>query len=172
VGEAEGHGMTDLLLSPVLLSNVTCGLLGLATGIFTVLSLVEKPTWALMWNSAAPHVPDEAARAVHAILKRVIHMLPPTMITTMLVVSILIGFQMWRTDFATAPVVVGLVFFPQLVSVVIPLFPAIRGVDDVSSGGEIQLVRSGLGTLARVHHQGLAMVSSTLVAQWVLVVAS
>ena len=62
-----------------------------------------------------------------------------------------------------------MVFFVQLIAVVIPLFPAIRGVDNVPSDGNIWSVRSGLGTLARVHHQGLVMTSTTLIAQWVLV---
>jgi len=155
-----------------LLSNIACGLLGFGTGIFTVLSLIEKPTYALMRNRGAASVSDDEARAVHAILKRVIHLLPPTMITTMTVVSVLIGVQLYRSDFATPATVVAVVFFVQLITVVIPLFPAIRGVDGVPSDGRIREVRDGLGTLARVHHQGLAMTSTTLFAQWWLVVAS
>ena len=84
-----------------LLSAITCGLLGFATGIFTVLSLIEKPTWALMRFRSAPSVSDDEARAVHAILKRVIHLLPPTMITTMAGVSVLIAGQLFRLDMAT-----------------------------------------------------------------------
>jgi len=155
--------MTDLI------SNLLCGLLGFATGIFTVLSLIEKPTWRLMGNAASPRVSDENSRTVHAILKRVIHLLPPTMITTMTVVSVLVAVQMFRTDLSAMAIVVAAVFYAQLIAVLVPLFPAIRGVDTVPSDGEIGAVRGGLGTLARVHHQGLAMTATTLVAQWVLV---
>jgi len=150
-----------------LLSTVMCGLLGFGTGIFTVLSLIEKPVWSMMWwNPSSPRASDEEARTVHMILKRVIHLLPPTMITAMTVVTVLVALQLWLTDLATMAVVVAAVFYVQLVFVLIVLFPAIRGVDTVPSDGEIGAVRSGLGTLARVHHQGLCMTATTLIVQW------
>jgi len=151
-----------------LVSDLLCGLLGFATGIFTVLSLVEKPVWALMRDRGAPGVGDGEARAVHAILKRVIHLLPPAMITTMAAVSALVVVQLFRLDLAPGAIAVAAVFFVQLALVLVPLFPAIRGVDGVPSDGDIGSVRGGLGTLARVHHQGLAMAGTTLAAQWVL----
>ena len=91
------------------------------TGIFTVLSLIEKPTWALMRDRGALSVTDENALMVHAILERVIHVLPPTMITTMTIVSVLIAVQLFRSGFATTPVVVAAVFYVQLIAVVIPV---------------------------------------------------
>jgi len=91
------------------------------------------------------------------------------MITTMAIVTMLIFIQAMLADLSTMSLVVGGVFYIQLISVVIPLFPAIRGVDNVLSDGSIGAVRRGLGTLARVHHQGLVMASTTLIAEWVFI---
>jgi len=156
----EGSDMMDLA------SNILCGLLGFGTGIFTVLSLIEKPTYRLMFNYGSAKVTDQEARTVHAILKRVIHMLPPTMITAMTGVSVLVALQAYQTGWEREPVIVAVVFFVQLAVVLSVLFPAIKGVDSVPSDGDIVMVRSGLGTLARVHHQGLCMTAFTLAAQW------
>jgi len=59
--------------------------------------------------------------------------LDTAMILTMTVVSVLIGTQLYRSGFATPASVVAGVLFVQLITVVIPLFPAIRGADDVPS---------------------------------------
>jgi len=151
-----------------LMTNIACGLLGFGTGIFTVLSLIEKPVWRLMRDSRSERVSDADARAVHAILKRVIHMLPPTMMVTMGGVSVLIAVQLYFGP-PRATAIVAAVFFSQLLLTLRVLFKAIRGVDSVPSDGDIRQVRDGLGALERVHHQGLLMTASTLVAQWFLV---
>jgi len=83
-----------------LISNLICGLLGLGTGIFIVLSLVERPVWRLMRDARAKQVSDADARAVHAILKRVIHLLPPAMMATMGTVTLLILAQLFGTGLA------------------------------------------------------------------------
>jgi len=153
-----------------LASSILCGLLGFGTGIFTVLSLIEKPTYRLMFNRHSTKVSDESARIVHSILKRVIHLLPPTMITAMTAVSALLALQAYHTAWAQEALIVAGVFFVQLAFVLSVLFQAIRAVDSVPSDGDIKLVRSGLGFLARVHHQGLCMTAFTLVAQWWFVV--
>jgi len=148
-----------------MLSSLLCGLLGLGTGIFVALALIEKPIRGLMWNRRGWAVSDSEVRTVHAILKRVIHLLPPTMITTMATASLLIVVQMIRADFATGPVIVACVFFPQLLLIVRRLGRDIRGVDSVPSDGPINGVRDGLGALALLHHRGLLMTVSALIAQ-------
>jgi len=44
------------------------------------------------------------------------------------------------------------------------LFKDIRGVDDVPSDGDAIAVRDGLGALTLLHHRGLLMALSTLIA--------
>ena len=149
--------MTEIV--PVLLA----GLLGLGSGIFVVLSLIEKPVWRLMWAPRSPRVSDEEARTVHAILKRVIHLLPPTMMTTMGAASVLMVVLLWQAGLSGAAIAVASLFFTQLGLIVARLFKDIRGVDDVPSDGEMTAVRDGLGALVRLHHRGLLMTSSTLV---------
>lgn len=158
--------MTDLI--PSLLT----ALLGLGTGIFVVLSLIEKPVWRLMWAPRSPQVTDDEARAVHTILKRVIHLLPPTMMSTMGAVSILMIVLLWRTGLSVAAIAVASLFFIQLVLIVARLFSDIRSVDDVPTDGEAGAVRDGLSALALLHHRGLLMTLSTLVAVLTIQAAS
>ncbi len=147
-------------LVPLLLA----GLLGLGTGVFVVLSLIEKPVWRLMWAPHSTQVSDEDARKVHAILKRVIHLLPPTMMTTMGMASVLMIFLSIQAGLSAAAIAVASLFFAQLALIVARLFKDIRGVDEVPSNGEVAAVREGLGALALLHHRGLLMTSSTLIA--------
>lgn len=150
--------MTDLI--PSLLA----GLLGLGTGVFVVLSLIEKPVWRLMWAPRSARVSDEEARKVHAILKRVIHLLPPTMMTTMGTASVLMIVLLVQAGLSAAAIAVASLFFIQLALIVARLFRDIRGVDEVSSDGEAAAVRDGLGALTLLHHRGLLMTLSTLIA--------
>lgn len=156
--------MTDLILI------IMAGLLGLGTGIFTVLSLIEKPVWRLMWAPRSSRVKDEDARTVHAILKRVIHLLPPTMMTTMGSVSALMIAFMVLAKFSIASIALATLFFVQLGLIVSRLFKDIRGVDAVPSDGELALVRDGLGALTLLHHRGLLMTASTLITLWLVAV--
>ena len=150
--------MADLV--PVLLA----GLLGLGTGIFIVLSLIEKPVWKLMLAPRSRRVSDEAARTVHATLKRVIHLLPPTMMTTMGTASILMIVLLWQAECSNASIALASLFFVQLLLIVARLFRDIRGVDEVPSNGDAAAVRDGLGALVLLHHRGLLMTVSTLIA--------
>jgi len=152
--------MTDL--TPTLMAS----LLGIGTGIFAVLSFIEKPVWRLMRTSRSPHVSDQEARAVHAILKRVIHLLPPTMFSAMSGVSVLMIVMLIQSGFSTPSLVLAIVFFVQLILIVSRLAKDIRGVDDVRSDGDVALVRDGLGALALLHHRGLLMTASTLILVW------
>ena len=154
--------MTDLI--PILMA----GLLGLGAGIFTVLSLIEMPVWRLMWAPRSARVGDEEARVVHGILKRVIHLLPPTMATTMGTVSVLMIAFLIQSGFSVASLILAVIFFGQLLLIVSRLARDIRGVDEVPSDGDAALVRDGLGALALLHHRGLLMTASSLIAIWFL----
>lgn len=154
----KGPPMTDLI--PSLLA----GLLGLGTGVFVVLSLIEKPVWRLMWAPHSTRVSDQEARTVHAILKRVIHLLPPTMMTTMGTASALMIVLLVQAGLSTVAITVASLFFVQLALIVARLFKDIRGVDEVPSDGEAAAVRAGLGALTLLHHRGLLMTLSTFIA--------
>lgn len=144
------------------------GLLGLGTGIFATLSLIEKPVWALMRAPRTPRVSDAEARAIHAILKRVIHLLPPTMMVAMAGTSILMGVHLVQTGFAPGALGLAAVFFGQLALIVARLSRDIAGVAGAESNGNIGTVRDGLAALALLHHRGLLMTATTLILLWLL----
>ena len=139
-------------------------LLGIGTGIFGALSLIEKSVWPLIRSPQSELVSDAEARKVHAILKHVIHLFPPTMMSTMGVVSILMIALLVLEEGSLAAATVAVVFFGQLLAILFRLRKDIRGVDGVSSDGDAVHVRSGLGALALLHHRGLLMTTSTLIA--------
>lgn len=152
--------MTDLA------TTVMTGLLGLGTGIFATLSLIEKPIWPMLRAPLSPRVGDDEVRKVHAILKRLIHLLPPTMMTTMGGVSLMMIILFIQQGASIRNMIVSLVFFSQLILIVARLFEDIRGVDMVDSHGDISTVRDGLAALALLHHRGLLMTGSTLILVW------
>lgn len=149
--------------------DVLCGLLGFAAGIFSALSLLERPVWRVMLDPATRRVGDDEARAVHAILKRVIRPLSPIMAGTVSAVTALVVLQVVTTNGADAALIVAGIFFVQFALVFRRPFRAVRRVDTTPSDDYPWRVREGLAALARVHHQGLAMMATTLVAQWTLV---
>lgn len=148
-----------------LITIISTGLLLYACGIFTVLSLVEKPVWPLMTRADNKAVSDDTARLIHAALKRVIHLLPPTMITTMSSILALLVVNIWLTDFSIRTIIVLGVFVALMTPVVLMLKKRIDAVDSVRSDGDIASVRTGLGKLAALHHMGLFAVTCTALAQ-------
>lgn len=152
------------VITYTVIHSLAAALLGLGTGIFVVLSLLERPVWPLMRSPASPRVSDGEARAVHAVLKRVIRMLPPTMMTTMAAVSALLVALVVATGASAGMLGVAGLFFVQLVLIATRLRRDIRGVEEVPSDGDAVRVRSGLATLAILHHRGLLMTGSTLSA--------
>ena len=150
--------MTDLIVFAI------AALLGVGTGIFGALSLIEKSVWPLMWSPQTDLVTDKDARKVHAILNHVIYLFPPTMISTMGAVSVLMIVFVWFEGGAISNIAVAILFFAQLFLILMRLRMDIRGVAEVSPDGDATVVRSGLGALALLHHRGLLMTSSTLIA--------
>ena len=141
-----------------------------ATGIFVALSFLEKPVWPLMFKSSNPKVKDEDSRLIHAALKRVIHLLPPTMIATMGSGTVLVMIQAWMLGFnwqATTTLVLLALTLGYAVS---QLGGRIQAVEKVPSDGDIVIVRTGLGRLAALHHIGLAIALGMVVLQLLLVI--
>ena len=148
-----------------LIPAIVCALLGLASGIFLVLSLIEKPVWGLMWNRSSDAVPEDIVRAIQAQLKRVLHLLPPTMITTVFSLFALLIYQLFLFEFAILAWAVLATFVAQQFFIILRLKKDIDGVDGVPTDGDYDTVRSGLGALALLHHRGLLSTASTLIVQ-------
>jgi hypothetical protein len=140
-----------------------------AAGIFTVLSLVEKPVWSLMRDPMSPRADDRIVRDIHAQLRRVIHLLPPTMMTTMAGGAVLLLLQAWLAGFDWFSLVILLHFVLCLAYLLSILGRRIRAVDLTPSDSAIGPVRTGLGQLAALHHVGLFTAVSLTVLQVVFV---
>ena len=104
-----------------LVPSLVMGCLGVATGIFFVLSMVEKPVWKVMWQPRATDVSDDLVRAIHAQLKRVIHLLPPTMLTTIAIVTVFMVIQLFQSGFTLWAWIVPVVFWGQKILVLMRL---------------------------------------------------
>ena len=136
-----------------LVSNLIRGLLGLGTGIFLLLSLMEKSVWRLMRNTRAKQVSDIDVREIHAILKRVVHLLPPTMITTMSAVTLRVIVQANAMRNSRSSLIVAGIFLVQRSLIALRLRKDICGVEEVPSDGDIVLVRDGLTASTLFHHR-------------------
>ena len=140
-----------------------------AAGVFTVLSFIEKPVWSLMRDPSSDRASDHDTRLIHAELRRVIRLLPPTMKTTMSLASLLIVAQSWLRGFDWVSLTVLGVFVALMAYLLFHLESRIRAVADTPSEGEIGAVRTGVGELAALHHAGLATAVIMLSLQlWVI----
>lgn len=136
-----------------------------AAGIFTVLSLVEKPVWSLMRNPMSTRADDGMVRDIHAQLRRVIHLLPPTMMVTMGSGAVLLAAQGWLAGFDRLSSLILLHFGLCMAYLLSILGKRIRAVDLVPSESAIGPVRTGLGQLAALHHVGLFTAASLALLQ-------
>ena len=141
--------------------------LGYATGIFYVLSMIEKPIWKYMYTSNIfPN--EDLMRQIHAQLKRVITLLPPTMVTAMLSSLGLIIYQ--YVSLKTRPSLILLVVFGvQLVRLVVLLKGRIAGVQDITSDEDYPILNKGVIELTELHHEGMLMTATSFLLQiWVV----
>jgi hypothetical protein len=127
-----------------------------ATGFFVVLSYIEKPVLPLMFNTASADVGDQDVRLVHAELKRIIKLAPPTMMTVMGSGTLFTIIQAWQRNFDWATLTVLAFLILSMSYIIFNLGSRIKAVVNVSSDGDISDVRQGLGRLAALHHIGLA----------------
>ncbi|MBE9064608.1 hypothetical protein [cf. Phormidesmis sp. LEGE 11477] len=139
-----------------------------ATGFFAVLSYIEKPVWPLMFDAASNTVIDSDARLIHAELKRIIELAPPTMMTVVGSGTICILLQAWLQDFSRNSLVVLTFFVIFQGYILTQLFSRIEAVKQTSSDGSISVVRTGLGELAAIHHIGLATVAGLTLLELML----
>lgn len=156
-----------------LVAALALGCLLFSAGVFSTLSFLEKPVWSLMRDPVSPKASDADSRMIHAELRRVIDLLPPTMIVAQASAFVLIVAHTWLRGFDPLSLTIIAVYVALqgwLVSQLRPRIEAVKGVP--SETGEIGAVREGLGRLAVIHHIGLAMalIVSTLliVALWEL----
>jgi hypothetical protein len=152
------------------ISTLTTVCFALATGIFLTLSYIEKPIWPLMRQPNHDQVSDQNARLIHGELKRVIKLLPPTMMIIMGSGTVLTVIQAWKRDFDLASVATLVFLVIGLGYILTQLLDRIEAVEKTPSNGEIATVRTGLGRLAAIHHVGLFTASSLCLLQLVLVI--
>ncbi|WP_407318897.1 glutaredoxin domain-containing protein [Isoptericola halotolerans] len=128
----------------------------LATGLFMVLAFLERPVRATMRRATRASVPDADVREVHAVLRRLLHQLPPTMMSVMGGGTLLVVAQAWQRGFdaTSTAVLVGLVV--GLGYLLSQLRERVAAVALTPSDGLLDDVRTGLGRLVALHHVGLA----------------
>lgn len=148
-----------------LISTLAGVLFAFAAGIFTVLSLIERPTWALMRDPSTTGVADAVVRSIHGQLRRLIRLLPPTMKVTMSSGAILLLVQSGLRGFDPASLAVFAVFLLGMGYILPRLERRIRIVENCPSDGDIGVVRSGVGGLAVLHHVGLTTSGLLAIAQ-------
>ena len=139
-----------------------------AAGFFAVLSYIEKPVWPLMFDAKSNTVIDSDARLIHAELKRIIELAPPTMMTVVGSGTICILLQVWLQDFSRDSLIVLTFFVLCQGYILTQLFGRIEAVKQTPSDGSIGVVRSGLGQLAAIHHIGLATVAGLTLLELML----
>jgi hypothetical protein len=137
--------------------------LGYATGIFYVLSMIEKPIWKYMYTSKI-FPSEDLMRQIHAQLKRVITLLPPTMATAMFSSLGLIIYQ--YVSLKTTSSLILLIFFVvQLLRLVVLLKGRIAGVQNITSDEEYPILNKGVIKLAQLHHEGMLMTVTSFLLQ-------
>lgn len=147
-------------------------LFSFATGFFLVLSYVEKPVWPLMFEAESDEVSDEDARLIHAELKRIIDLAPPTMATVVGSGTLLVFVQVWQHDFGWMAASIAVWLILSMGYVVSKLRARIDAVKSVPSNGDITSIRQGLGRLAALHHMGLLTSCGVLILQLLFVWAT
>ena len=131
-------------------------LFAFATGIFAVLSALEKPIYPTMWDHDAP-VPEGEVRRIHAALKRFIHILPPTMMTTMAAAALMLLWQLAARGFDASGWLLLATFLVLQGAISPTLLRRIAAVKAQASDAPLPDVRRDTGRLAAVHHMGMAV---------------
>lgn len=143
-------------------------LLSYATGIFYVLSMIEKPIWGHLNTSDRLFKDEPLMRKIHSELKRLITLLPPTMVVSMLGSALLITYQ-YAIVKNTQALLLLIVFVSALVYLVAHLKSRIDGVAKINSEAEYKKLNRGVIRLAQLHHIGLLSVVFCLLIQLYLV---
>ncbi len=151
---------------------LVCISFSFAAGIFSALSMIERPVWRLMLREQDGNVSDSSVRWVHGQLSHLTHYLPPIMKTTMLVGGVALVLQSWFRGFDGAAIAVLATFLVGITFLVSRLQRCIDGVAKTeATTSDIRSVRSGTGQLAKLHHLGLIMAITVLILQLTLVMS-
>lgn len=141
--------------------------------IFYALSCIERSVLKLGLDQQAKEVDDEDVRFVHAALKRLIPLLPPSNGFVILFGTAAMVYQGFARGWDRASVAV-LAFYWALMGYLITfgkIGAAVADVRETSSDGDIQDVRRGVSSLIVRHHIGLVANLGTVILQFLLVIA-
>lgn len=143
-------------------------LLSYATGIFYVLSMIEKPIWKDMLSSKKIFPNESLMRSIHGQLKRLTTLLPPMMVTSMLGSATLIIYQYFLLK-STMSLVLLVIFFSGLGYLIFHLKNRIDGVAKIDSDAEYKVLNRGVIRLAQLHHVGLLVAIISWLLQLIVV---
>ena len=144
--------------SSVVVAALALGCFMFSAGVFSTLSFIEKPVWSLMRDVRSPSASDADSRLVHAELRRVIDLLPPTMMVAQASAFGLVLLHAWVRGFDALSLLIVVVYLVMQGWLVWRLKPVITAAKAVGSDvGEIGAVRATLRGLLVIHHGGLAM---------------
>ena len=141
--------------------------------IFYALSCIERSVLKLGLDEQTQAVDDEDVRFVHAALKRLIPLLPPSNGFVILFGTAAMLYQGFARKWDRASVAV-LAFYWAIMGYLITfgkIGAAVADVRETSSDGKIQDVKRGVSRLIVRHHIGLVANLGTVILQFVLVIA-
>ena len=141
--------------------------------IFYTLSCIERSVLRLGLNHQDQRVKEEDARFVHAALKRLIPLLPPSNGFVILFGTVAMVYQAGLRNWDWQSVVV-MAFYWLFMGYLITLgniAGAVRDVRETSSDADIDAVRCGVGRLVVRHHLGLVATLGTAVLELAFVIA-
>ncbi|MEM9983105.1 MAG: hypothetical protein AAF734_11460, partial [Bacteroidota bacterium] len=135
--------------------------------IFYVLSMIEKPIWGYLYKSKL-FPKEKLMRQIHGQLKRLITLLPPTMIVSMFSSLMLIVYQAFTLK-STPALILAVFFVTGLGYLIIFLKRRIDGVKQIDSDEEYIILNTGVIRLAQLHHEGLLLAFTSFILQlWVV----
>ncbi len=135
-------------------------LLGFSVGVFSTLSLIEKPSWGLIVSPHSEKVGLSECRELHQIVNRLVYTLPPLMSSIILITIIVMFLWVIESNHSKVVLIISSVYLFQLI-LIIPKVP--KSINTIKSPlHDRDTLRKGLRQLLLLHHQGLYMSLSTL----------
>lgn len=141
-------------------------------GIFTFLSMLEKPVWSLIFTGRHHLVTDESIRFVHRNLRFMTSKLPPSNGGVILLgTSLLIwqGFQLGWEPLASSLLITyiaGLLVIVAILGNARTVFSIRRNDSDTA---DLDLLIDDLKKVGRDHHIGLALNLTALIMQLIII---
>lgn len=141
--------------------------------IFYALSCIERSVLKLGLDERSEEVDDTDVRFVHASLKRLIPLLPPSNGFVIFFGTAAMIYQGFKRSW-DRPSVAVIAFYWSLMGYLVTLGKigaAVKDVQETSSDAEIEDVRRGVSRLVVRHHLGLVANLGVVVLEFVLVIA-